>query len=52
MFLGVSQMWVQSYNIYLKSPNLINVLIINNLSFWHDFCYNLVLKENCCKIPH
>ena len=38
MFLGVSQMRVQSYNIYLKSPNPINVLIISSLTVWHDFC--------------
>ena len=36
--LGVSQMRVQSYNIFLKSPNRVNLLITNMLSDWHAFC--------------
>ena len=50
MLLGVSQMRVQSYNIFLKSPNPIKVLVFSKLTVWYDFCCNLVLEENIRKI--
>ena len=36
--LGVSQMRVQSYNLFLKYPNHTKLLNINALQFWHAFC--------------
>ena len=36
--LGVSQMRVQSYNLFLKSPNHTKLLNINILQVWHTFC--------------
>ena len=41
--LGVSQMRVQSYNLFLKSPNHVIELIISALRFWHNFCRNWTL---------
>ena len=49
MLLGVSLWAVQSYNIFLKSPNLIKVLVISRLTVWYAFCCNLVLEENSRK---
>ena len=47
MLLGVSQLRVQSYNIILNSPNLPKTLVINHLTVWHTFCYDLTLEEKC-----
>jgi len=43
MSLGVSQIALQSYNIFLLYANPLNVLIINVLFVWHIFCYHVVL---------
>ncbi len=50
--MGVSLSVLQIYNNYFKSPNLIKLLTIKYLRFWHAFCCHLATsRENAVK-PH